>query len=296
MENTKNNTKSVMLIFVIILAVAILVLGYFYYTQKKESEKIISQLEEYGQFISDQKDSLEYELKGIIVQYDSLMTENDTMNLKLAQQQDKIERLLRMRMSDAQKIKKYEKELGTIREVLKTYIVQIDSLNTRNKELMVENKELKNESARVTTMNRQLSEEKEELLTITSEAKTLVASDILGVGLSKRSREINRFAKVEKIRVDFTIRKNSVAEPGEKTIYLRLLRPDGLVLGSAEASVITVNGEDIPYSASREVMYENTDVPMAIYWDNNGDLVGGNYKIEIYEGGKLIGESELALK
>lgn len=296
METRKNNSSTLMITLVIILGVAILVIAYFYYTQKQESKKVIAQLEEYGQLISDQKDSLEYELKGIIVQYDSLMTENDTMNLKLTVQQDKIEQLLKLRLSDAQKIRKYEKELGTIRNVLKSYIVQIDSLNTRNKELMVENKELRTQSARVETINRQLSEEKEELLTITSEAKTLVASNITGVGLSKRSREINRFAKVVKIRIDFILRKNSVAQAGEKTISLRLLRPDGLVLGSAEAEVIRVNDEDIPVSASRTVVYENSDVPMAIYWDNNGDLVGGNYKIELYEGGKLIGESEFSLK
>lgn len=285
-----------MITLVVILGIGLIVIGYLFYSQKKESEAVIAQMQEYRGLIEEQKDSLETELRGIIVQYDSLMTENDTMNLKLAIQQDKIERLLKLRLSDAQKIKKYEKELGTIRGVLRSYIVQIDSLNTKNKELMVENKELRTQSQRVETINKQLSEEKESLLTITSEAKTLVAANIAGVGLSKRSKEQDRFSRVEKIRVDFVLRKNSVAEAGPKTVYLRLLRPDQLVLSSPEPGVIIVNGEELPYSASREVIYENVDVPVAIFWDNNGDLVGGNYKIEIYEGGKLIGESEFALK
>ena len=79
-------------------------------------------------------------------------------------------------------------------------------------------------------------------------------------------------------------------------IYLRLIRPDNLVLSPPEPSVVMVNGEEIPYSANREVTYENNDVPVSIYWDNNGDLVGGNYIIELYEDGKMIGESEFALK
>lgn len=278
------------------MAIALMVVAYLFYTQKKESESVISKLEEYSGLIESQKDSLETELKGIIVQYDSLMTENDTMNLKLAMQQDKIERLLKLRLSDTQKIRAYEKELGTIRGVLRSYIVQIDSLHTLNKELLVENVELRTKSAKVENINKQLAEDKEELITITNEAKTLVASDIIGVGLNKRSNDTNRFKQVEKVRVDFVLRKNSVSKPGPKMIYLRLIRPDNLVLSSPDPGVLSLNGEEIPFSANREVIYENNDVPVSIFWDNNGDLVGGNYVIELYEDGKLIGSSEFALK
>jgi len=292
----KNSSLSYLVTLLVVLAIALMVIGYLFYTQKKESEMIISKLEEYSGLIQAQKDTLEFELRGIIVQYDSLMTENDTMNLKLAMQQDKIESLLKLRLSDTQKVRKYEKELGTIRGVLRSYIVQIDSLNTLNKELMVENVALRTQSARVENINRQLTEDKEELITITNEAKTLVAANITGIGLNKRSREQNRFSKIEKILVEFILRKNSVTTPGDKMIYLRLIRPDNLVLSPPEPGVVMVNGEDIPYSASREVIYENNDVPVSIYWDNNGDLVGGNYIIELYEGGKLIGVSEFLVK
>ena len=285
-----------MVTLVVVLAIALMVIAYLFYTQKKESESVIAQLEEYSGLITSQKDSLESELTGIIVQYDSLMTENDTMNLKLAMQQDKIERLLKLRLSDTQKIRAYEKELGTIRGVLRSYIVQIDSLHTLNKELLVENVELRTKSAKVENINKQLTEDKEELITITNEAKTLVASDIIGVGLNKRSNDTNRFKQVEKVRVDFILRKNSVSKPGPKMIYLRLIRPDNLVLSSPEPGVLSFNGEEIPYSANREVIYENNDVPVSIFWDNNGDLVGGNYVIELYEEGKLVGSSEFALK
>ncbi|MGC9344679.1 MAG: hypothetical protein ACP5E3_18375, partial [Bacteroidales bacterium] len=115
----KNNSVTYLTILIVVLGIAFIVLGYLWYTQKQESDKIIAQLEEYSTFITEQKDSLESELEGIIVQYDSLMTENDTMNIKLSAQQEKIEQLLSLRMSDAQKIRKYEKELGTIRKVLR---------------------------------------------------------------------------------------------------------------------------------------------------------------------------------
>ena len=292
----KNNSVTYLTIIIIALGVAFIVLGYLWYNQKQESDQIILQLEEYSAFIEEQKDSLEMELKDIIVQYDSLMTENDTMNMKLTAQQDKIETLLRLRMSDAQKIRKYEKELGTIRKVLRSYIVQIDSLNTRNQILMAENKELRNRSTEVENVNRQLTEEKEELMAITDDAKTLLASEINTIGLNKRSREKDKFDKVEKLRTDFIVRKNMVAEPGPRIIYLRLIRPDGLVLGSSQSGVIEVGEDQIPFSASREIIYENDDIPVSIYWDNNGDLVAGTYEAELYENGKLIGETEFSLR
>ncbi len=292
----KNKTVTYLTILIVVLGIAFIVVGYLWYNQKQESDKIILRLEEYSTFIEEQKDSLEYELQDIIVQYDSLMTENDTMNMKLSAQQDKIESLLRLRMSDAEKIRKYEKELGTIRKVLRSYIVQIDSLNTRNQILMAENKELKNRSTEVESVNRQLSEEKEELMAITDEAKTLLASEVVTLGLNKRSREKDKFDKIEKLRTDFVLRKNKVAEPGPRTIYIRHIRPDGVVLGSSGAGVIDVGEKQLPYSASREVIYENNDIPVSIYWDDNGDLVAGTYQTQLYENGKLIGETEFSLR
>lgn len=293
---TKNNSVTYLTILIVVLGIAFIVIGYLWYSQRKETKEVIAKLEEYSSFVTEQKDSLEVELNGIIVQYDSLMTENDTMNLKLVEQQDKIEQLLKIRMSDAEKIRKYEKELGTIRKVLRSYIVQIDSLNTRNQILTAENKELRNRSTEAENINRQLSQEKEQLLTITDEAKTLIAAGISTIGLNSRSKEQNKFNKVDKLRTDFTIRRNTVAPAGPKMVFLRLVRPDGIVLGSSEGGVIMVNEDELAFSASREIIYENVDIPVSIFWDNNGDLVAGTYKTELYEEGKLIGETEFSLK
>lgn len=295
MENTKKTSQS-LTILLVILGVIIVVLVYLYFDQKKESEKMIAQLEEYSGMITAKKDSLELELKGIIVRYDSLKTNNDTLNLQLAEQQDKIRRLLSLRISDADKIKKYEKELGSIREVLKSYIVQIDSLNTRNQVLTAENKQLRTRSSEVETQNKELLKEKEELTQIKDEAKTLIAAGIKAVPINKRNREQTKVKNVEQIRVDFTLRKNTVADPGAKMIYLQLVRPDGVILGSGESGIIMVKELEVAYSARREVVYENTDIPVSIYWDNNGDLLAGNYSLNLFSEGKLIGQSEFSLK
>jgi len=295
MENKQKNIQY-LLALLIVLSVALIVIAYLFFTHKKESEQTIAALTEYKEIITEKKDSLEVQLHSIVVKYDSLMTNNDTLNLELEAQQNKIKRLLSLRLSDAQKIRKYEEELGTIREVLRSYIVQIDSLNTKNQLLMAENKELQTRTARVEDENKQLEQEKQELVSIKEAAKTLIASDIVAVPLNKRSRENNRSKNVVKIRVDFTLRKNHVTDPGEKIVYLRLIRPDGIILSAQEPTIIIVNEEELAVSAQREVIYENEDLPASIYWDNDGNVIPGNYKVELYAEGKPLGTSEFSLR
>lgn len=295
MEN-KNTSLRFLLAGFIIITLALIIVLFMYFDQKKESRAVIAKLQEYSGILEVKKDSLESELNNIIKQYDLLKSDNDTLNQQITQQQDKIKKLLALRISDAEKIKRYEKELLTIRDVLKSYIVQIDSLNTRNQILMVENKDLKNTGAKLTSQKKQLEKEKEELTTIKEEAKTLIAAGISIVGLNKRNKEQDKIDKITIIRTDFTLRKNTVADAGTKIIYLRLLRPDSLVLGSKESGVIEFQNSQIPYSASREVTYEKNDLPVSIFWENNGDLIKGNYSCELYCEGKMIGTTSFTLR
>lgn len=295
MEN-KKNSLSLLIAGFVIMTLALIIVLFLYFDQRTESRAVIAQLQEYTGMMEVKKDSLETELNGIIVQYDALKTDNDSINKQLSLQQEKIKKLLSMRISDAEKIKRYEKELLTIRDVLKSYIVQIDSLNTKNQVLLVENKDLKNVGAKLQTINKKLEQEKEELTTIKLEAKILVAAGITIVPLNKRSKEQDRSDKVTKIRVDFTLRKNTVADAGPKVIFLRLIRPDSVILGSKEAGVFDYENTQIPYSASREVNYEKNDLSVSIFWDNNGDLIKGNFICELYCDKKLIGRSEFTLR
>jgi hypothetical protein len=134
------------------------------------------------------------------------------------------------------------------------------------------------------------------LTSITVEAKTLIAAGIAPVALNKRNKEQDKVDKITKIRVDFTLRKNTVADAGAKIVYLRLIRPDSVVLGSKEAGIFDYENSQIPFSASREVNYEKNDLPVSIFWDNNGDLIKGNYICELYCEGKLIGRTEFSLR
>jgi hypothetical protein len=76
---------------------------------------------------------------------------------------------------------------------------------------------------------------------------------------------------------------------------MRIARPDDVIL-TAGMNFMDFGGEQIVYTASREVSYENVDVDMCIYWQNDGQLVPGAYDLNLYADGYVIGSTSFALK
>ena len=150
-------------------------------------------------------------------------------------------------------IRMYKREMETIRAVLKSYIVQIDSLNTMNRELMAQNVELKTREKILSTEKEQLTAEKEALEEIKSQAITLQVADIVVTALDKRDKPRTKIDRIVKLRVDFNLRANKVTTAGEKTIYLRLIRPDGILLGSSDMLAFSFEDETLMASASRSI-------------------------------------------
>jgi hypothetical protein len=186
--------------------------------------------------------------------------------------------------------------METLRKVMRSYILQIDSLNTRNRELTEENIQVKTNLAQKEADYQKLTEVKEELVTKVALAQKLAAKDIVAVGLNSNSKEKDRISKIAKIRVCFTVRENSVAEAGKKMMFLRIVRPDNVVLSSPEAGIIVCQGQELVYSAKRELEYDNLDIEMCIFWDKTEELIPGTYTISIYSEGYEIGNTTLDLK
>jgi len=287
-QKPKKRIPVLWIIMVTVLAGAIGYLWFTYSDLKQQSAEEKAELER-------QKVQLEDELMDIYGQYDSLKTENDTMNLKLQEEQARIEKLLKINANNVYKIRMYEKELGTIRRVLKSYVVQIDSLNMANQELRAENLEVRQELQRIESEKQELTEVRDELSSKVEMASVLSAKNIVISPLNKRSKETNKTTKVVKLRVCFTLRENPILEPGPKIIYIRIVRPDDVILTSG-VNFFDFQGEQIVYSASREVSYENVDVDMCIFWNNDGQLVPGTYQVHLYADENEIGSSSFGLR
>jgi len=295
MTENKSNTGvlyGVLGLLVVVLAVAV----YMLLDTRKNLNVVSADLAEKTEFFRQEKDSLEGELRNIYFRYDTLETNNVELQADMLLQQEKIEKLIAIQKDDAYKIRMYRKEMETLRTVLRSYIVQIDSLNMQNQELMAENKQLINTSRRLKTEKEQLQKDKSQLEEIKNLASSLQVSNINLVLLTKRDKETTRVRTTTKVRVDFIIRANKVTPPGEKIIYLRIIRPDQVVLGSPELEMIDLGEEQIPASASRIINYENTDLPISIFWTNDGEIVPGEHIVELYSEKSLIGNASFVLK
>lgn len=291
-QGPESKTPLILLILIVVLVIINGILGYKLYVDSKERKKT----NEANMLLKDEKVDLEVKLNSLIVEYDSLMTENDSINELLTSEQEKIRNLLKYRASDATKIKMYRSELETLREVMRSYIVQIDSLNTRNLELTAENVRVRTKLREAESDKDALSKRAEELTSQVQVASVLSAKNIVVYPLNKNSKPKDKINKIDKIKVCFTIRENNVAQPGTKDIYMRLIRPDDVVLASDINDLFEYNGEQIIYTSVRELEYENSDIDMCIFWDKTEALIPGVYTTLLYSEGYEIGYTTFALK
>jgi len=290
-QKLQENKKSVpvgLIAVTIILAGVLIFLVVMYFDQRKkmiETETVLTH----------EKDSLANELRILAYSFDTLKTDNDTLNAKLEKEKQKIIQLLSINASNVQLIKKYRNEISTMREIMKSYIVQIDSLNTRNKILFAENVQFRQEIKKVQDSNVELSKVKEELSIKVEKASVIQAKDIVASSLNRKRKETTRINLLDKLRVCFSLRENPIAEAGPKRVYMRVIRPDSLVITNSPDNVFSYKNRLLIFSANRTADYMNQDIEMCIYLDNTGDFIIGNYTVELYLENSMIGQANFML-
>jgi Tfp pilus assembly protein PilN len=287
-QGPKKSTPVGMIVTSIVLGVALIFLIYMYFDKKNKMIEMETAL-------TQEKDSLANELRHMVVAFDTLKTDNDTLKAGMEKQKNKIVQLLSINASNVRLIKSYKSEITTMRDIMKSYIVQIDSLNTRNKMLTSENTEIKQQITQVRNTNTELSKVKEELNTKVEVASIIQAKNIAAVSLNKKRKETTRINNLDKLRICFTLRENPLAKPGQKDVYMRVIRPDSLVVTSSPDNLFEYKGNKIIYSANRQVDYLNQDIEVCIFMDNKGDFIIGNYSVELYLDNNIIGRTNFML-
>ena len=284
----KKSAPIAMIFTTVILAAALIFLVVMYFDQKNNMVEIETVL-------TQEKDSLANELRLMVHGYDTLKTDNDTLMANLQRERERIVQLLSINASNVQLLKKYRAEIGTMREIMKGYIVQIDSLNTLNQQLMAENIGFKQQITEVQNTNVELTKAKEELTSKVTVASVIQAKDINAKTLNKKRKETTRIANIDKLRICFTLRENPLATAGEKEVFMRIIRPDSLVITTSPDNLFDFNGDKLVYSASRLVDYMNQDIEMCIFLDNTGDFIEGTYSVELYLENNIIGRTSFAM-
>jgi myosin heavy subunit len=283
-------------ILTIILIVAFLLIGLFavlYYNNKKQMEEMVTEL-------NTEKMELTKEYEELALDF-SFQTDIDSINNLLQHERERIEQLIEeiktIKATNASKIREYKKELTTLRKVLKNYIFQIDSLNRRNEQLTKENKEYQQKFTHIKSSMKKLEKQKETLEEKVDIASKLELKNIIAKGLTGKNKITKKTSRVAKIRVCFTIKKNITAPAGEKTVYLRIERPDKSLLMQSLDNKFRYEGSDINYSSKRVIEYEGKDLDVCIYYKvDEGELMKGEYIADIFIDGKNVGTGTFELK
>ena len=291
-ENLIKSKKDKTLMTIIgVLSAVLIILFVFYLVEKKENRENMTA-------ITAEKEELQQELTDLSHHYDNLKTDNDTLNAKLAHEQEKIATLMdkmkKFRGASYAEINRYKREIGTLKTVLRSYVVQIDSLNQMNKKLIAENREVKKQMDWVRERNKTLEQKTVKMEETLEKASTLSIENFHVYPISKRDKETT-LKKCFQLKAEFTIARNITAKRGTKMIYLRITRPDGEVLAASSKSFFKFQNATLTYSARREIMFEGEKLEVAIYWPNDGSLTKGEYIADLFADNQQIGSLKFML-
>lgn len=282
-----------------IIIVVVLLLGGITYlvnslNQQKEENLAMKELAEM------EKKEMENEYQRFADQYNEMKTQinNDSIVAQLTAEQEKTQRLLaelrKVKSTDAREITRLKKELATVRAVLRSYVLEIDSLNRLNENLIQENTRVKGQYAEATRQIEGLSTEKQSLSQKVAIAAQLDAIGISMVGKNKRGKNTDDIDKCKTIQVNFSIAKNVTATVGTKDIYVRITTPTGnLLTGSGS---FTYENRSLQYSMKKTVEYGGDETPVTMYWEVNQALVAGTYQVSIFVDGNMIGARNFNFK
>lgn len=197
--------------------------------------------------------------------------------------------------TSAERIAALTKEVSTLRKVLKSYVVQIDSLHATNERLRAENQEVKASFERSQSEVAQLSTEKSELTSRVNLAAKLDATAISIRPIDKRGKTAKNIDKVVNLEISFRVAKNVTASVGQKIFYTRIMRPDDEVMLKAGAGTFSFEGKSLPFSTRREIEYNGEETAVTMYWPVEESLMSGRYRVQIFADGNLIGTGGFSL-
>lgn len=285
-------------LFPVIIVVLLLLggIGYLVYSldQQKKTNQEMQELAELD------KKEMENEYQQFANQYGEMKTRinNDSIVAQLTAEQEKTQRLLeelkQVKSSDAREIARLKKELATVRAVLRSYVIEIDSLNRLNQNLTAENTRVKGQYEEATRQIEGLNTEKASLSEKVAIAAQLDAIGINLTGLNKRDKTTTDIDKCKTLQVSFSLAKNVTAVGGMKTIYVRITTPTGSLLGNA--GTFDYENKSLTYTMKRSVEYGGQETPVTMYWNVSQTMVAGAYNVSIFADGNMIGSRNFSFR
>lgn len=283
----------------IILLVLVTAIAIWLFSENRRTKE---EMEEMVEQMTFEKEQLEDEYESLALQFDGYggTIRNDSLAELLGKEQQRVQDLLEelriTKATNARRIAELKKELATVRAVMVEYVHQIDSLDRTNKRLTAENQEVKSQYEQVSKKATQLEEERTRLTEVVNRASMMELTSFSMTPLNNRDRKTTHYNRIQKLQFDYTIAKNITADPGMKTLYVRLVRPDGDILQKSSSHLFPYENSQIAYSLKKEFEYTGEETTGVLYWVVEEILPIGIWNADFFVDGNLIGSFPFNIK
>jgi len=295
------NKKRILTIITAATTVIILMAFAVFYFVRKANQKEAEVADIVAQ-MNFEKEQVQKEYSNMNQEFEGYTTtiKNDSLVKLLQKQKTKVDQLLNelriTKSTNARRIAQLRQELATVRKVMIQYVNQIDSLNSANKVLKTENVEVHRKYRAANDSVMKLSKDKASLNQVVTRASILEVYNFSMTPLNSKGKKTGWFAQTTNLQFKYTLGKNITAQPGEKTIYLRITRPDDQVLTKSPNNVFPYENKNIAYSASKTIEYTGEAKSDVIFWRVGEILPKGTYRVEFFADGNRIGSFSFAFE
>lgn len=283
------NLKNIMIGLIAVVVILAGVLGYILV----QKNRLVNDLNVEKGELTEQLVALQNDYESLTSDYESI---NDSLKVSQEEVAQLIERVKKTEATNRAKMRQYEKELGTLRSIMRNYIVQIDSLNTLNKQLTAEAAAARKDAAESRKQTETLTKKVESLSGQVAAGSVLKSSGLRVDAYNGSGQATDRSSRVTKLLATLSLVANDLAPHGPVRVYIVVKDPNGNVLTNGNSRQFTCGGSAYVCTASREVDYEGNEVTLSIYVNDIPEYVKGIYTVQAFTSQAFLGTAELLLR
>lgn len=291
-EQEKKQNGPFKAVMIVMIVVAVLLAAALVYVMQTKNQ-LVDQLNIEKEDLTEQIVALQHDYETLSSEYDSINAQLDSSREEIAQL---VDRVRKTEATNRSKIRQYEKELGTLRSIMKSYIVQIDSLNTLNHKLTAEAASARREAAASKRRNEELTQQVEHLEGRVTAGAVIKARGLRLEAFTSADKVTDRSSRVVRLLATLSLIENELAERGPVRVYIRVTDPEGKLLLDGSGASFTLGEETLEATASREVDYQGAEVELGIYVNNIAAYTKGVYTVQAYTSQTALGSAELLLR
>ena len=285
-----------------LIAVILALLGtntYLFFKDKKANDRIVT--------ISDEKSRMQTEIDKIEAELDNASSNNIKLSEEMQSEQDiarkKIEELrtaLKQGQLTQGQLAKAQEDIKQLRYFVTKYASDIDELKKLNANLTSERDELISTVDSVSSKALDLEKQNEELSTKVQAAAAIKTGNVSVTAFTVRNNGkeslVTRASTTKKLKINFSVVNNSLAEKGLHNIYLRVIDPSGNLIISDNGGMFNADDEELQYTYKTAIEFANDGRAYSVDWTNGGTYQKGTYIVMLYSDGYTMGKGSVELR